>query len=66
MEYVDYNFCKKDNSELLFSVEGILSGKKEKFNLIRCKKCGLVFINPRPSKDEISAFYPQKEYYLES
>ena len=66
MEYVDCNFCKEDNSELLFSVEIFLNGKKKKFNLIRCKKCSLVYINPRPSKDEISAFYPQKEYYLES
>lgn len=30
------------------------------FTLVRCKSCGLVFQNPRPSLDSIRQYYPQQ------
>jgi 2-polyprenyl-3-methyl-5-hydroxy-6-metoxy-1,4-benzoquinol methylase len=35
---------------------------EEEFCVVRCKKCGLVYVNPRPTEEEIHAFYP-KEFY---
>lgn len=32
------------------------------FNLIQCQNCGLIYISPRPTQEEISKFYPG-EYY---
>lgn len=64
MEKVNCNLCGRDEFSFLFKSKDFFSGRY--FDLVKCNNCGLVFINPRPSKDEISTFYPQKEYYLES
>jgi SAM-dependent methyltransferase len=32
------------------------------FGLVRCDDCGLVYLSPRPSTDEIGQFYPQEFY----
>lgn len=29
----------------------------KKFRLVKCKKCGLIYLNPRPSKKEIGKYY---------
>lgn len=63
MQEVNCNFCKGSDTCLIYPVQISLSGKKEEFKLIRCKKCGLVYINPQPEKEEISSYYPQEEYY---
>lgn len=45
MEYVNCSLCSDDDYQLLF--------KKENFKVVRCNKCGLIYINPRPTKDEL-------------
>src|SRR5215813_1398951 len=32
------------------------------FQVVRCDSCGLLFTNPRPSREELIAYYP-REYY---
>jgi len=39
---------------------------KEKFTIVRCEKCGFLFINPRPDIIEISRYYKSKEYISHS
>lgn len=34
----------------------------EKFKIVKCQNCGLVYLNPRPTKTEISIFY-SNDYY---
>lgn len=36
---------------------------KGKFRLVKCRKCGLVYFNPRPTKKYISKFYPNETYW---
>jgi len=36
---------------------------KETFRLVECQKCGLVYLNPRPTKSEIGKYYPEENYY---
>jgi len=36
-----------------------LHGIGGEFQLVRCLKCGLVFVNPRPDREEIERFYPR-------
>lgn len=62
MEEVSCNLCGGENTELLFSGKDWVFPTNEEFNIVRCKKCGLVFLNPRPGKDEIVKYYPD-EYY---
>lgn len=45
--------------------EELYNGTKEKFNVVRCDECGLVYTNPRPTATSISFFYPDSAgYYI--
>lgn len=57
-EYVRCNLCGADNAKLLFSAKGRYSDKGEFFRIVKCKACGLTYLNPRPGKDEIQHYYP--------
>jgi len=39
---------------------------KEKFNLIQCKKCKFVFVNPRPNVNKIALYYDSPSYISHS
>ncbi len=60
MEYVKCNLCGEDNTKLLFYKEG--KKLKEKFHFVKCKNCGMIYVNPRLSKEEISKIY-EEEYF---
>mgnify|MGYP000695867692 CR=1 FL=1 len=34
----------------------------EQWVLVRCRRCGLTYLNPRPTKDSIGAYYPAQYY----
>lgn len=63
MEYVKCDLCGSGDVALLFTAKDINQLKKGLFNIVKCRKCGLVYVNPRPTKQEISKFYP-KSYFL--
>lgn len=65
MEYVSCKLCGADNTRLLFTAKERDFGTEEFFNIVRCDKCKLVYINPRPSKEELSKFYPEQYYAFE-
>lgn len=37
--------------------------KEKKFNIVRCKKCGFMFIDPLPSQNELDSIYESQEYF---
>ncbi|WMJ71990.1 class I SAM-dependent methyltransferase [Cytophagaceae bacterium ABcell3] len=39
---------------------------KERFQLVKCTKCGLIFTNPRPPESEIGRYYKSEEYVSHS
>ncbi|MFX0202287.1 MAG: methyltransferase domain-containing protein [Candidatus Hodarchaeota archaeon] len=49
LEYVPCALCSSDDTEL-FLEDGC-------FNLVRCKRCGLVYVNPRPTRKELGRMY---------
>lgn len=55
---VSCNLCGSGKYNLLFVNYDHLSKNKQAFNIVQCKKCGLVYLNPRPSQME--------SYYLDS
>lgn len=63
MEHVACNLCKADDGQLLFNAADLNQRQGGLFSIVRCRKCGLVYINPRPSRDEMARWYPDK-YYL--
>lgn len=58
-ESVRCNFCHADNFEVLLS-----DGKDRRhqlpgeFRLVKCRECGLVYLNPRPTAEALGAYYP--------
>ncbi len=53
------NLCGSNELEFLFEAKDMMHGLKGKFKLYKCRKCGLVFLNPQP---DVSKYYP-KDYY---
>jgi len=63
-EYVNCDLCGFDDTELIYKVPECTGMYPEEiFNLVKCKNCGLVYVNPRPVKKELLKYYPQETYY---
>ena len=60
MEYVDCELCGIDNTKFMFHVRDRNSSEKRVFNLVKCKTCGLAYLNPRPTKEKINEYYPPR------
>ena len=59
MEKVKCALCNSDNYKIILKVKDYRYHiTADDFNLAQCKSCGLVYVNPRPSKEEIINFYP--------
>lgn len=56
LEYMNCNVCSRNDSELLFENIDRLHGNPGIFKVVRCRNCGLVYLNPRPRN--ISDYYP--------
>lgn len=60
MEYINCILCSEDNTERVYTgKDSRYNITAETFNVVRCKRCGLVYINPRPTKLEIRKYYPR-------
>ncbi len=62
MELVNCNLCGEDSSEPLFRGKDRRYRRPGEFGIVRCRKCGLVYTNPRPSTQEMPQFYPAGLY----
>jgi SAM-dependent methyltransferase len=49
MESVPCNLCRHDDAVLLTEQRG--------FRIVRCRNCGLVYVNPRPASEELVSLY---------
>lgn len=49
VEYVNCNLCGADDTEFLFI--------KDNCRVVRCKRCGLAYINPRVAKEQLKDRY---------
>lgn len=57
-EYIDCNLCHTDDTRVLFEGHDRLHHLPGVFTVVQCQQCGLVYLNPRPAKDEIQVYYP--------
>ena len=59
MEAVRCNLCGSDDAVLLFGARDInYKITPEEFSVVRCRVCGLVYLNPQPEKSKLYQFYP--------
>lgn len=60
MENITCVLCDADNTEKVIDARDIrYRTTDESFSLVRCRNCGLVYVNPRPEKERIEGYYPQ-------
>ena len=57
MEEVDCPLCGSDGGRVLFHAKDYLLGHPGSFREVKCARCGLVYINPRPVAEDIGKFY---------
>ena len=62
MEFIKCNLCGNDDVTTLDKETEFLKIKKP-FQVVRCKICGLAYLNPRPRSNIIAAEYADREYY---
>ncbi len=52
------NLCNSQTARILFAGTDRLHGGEERFNLMECQQCGLIYLNPRPGLEELDRYYP--------
>ena len=60
VEEVPCNNCGVDDADLLFEGRDRLHGQGGTFSLVRCRRCSLIYLNPRPTREEMSRYYPHE------
>jgi len=62
MEHVQCDFCGEDDTLLVFQATDTNYHFGGTFNVVRCKRCDLVYLTPRPDEKTISRYYPEADY----
>jgi ubiquinone/menaquinone biosynthesis C-methylase UbiE len=64
MKTLKCDICFSNDSEQLFKVRdySVKVDDLQIFNIVRCRKCGLVYMNPQPNHEELSQYYGNKYY----
>jgi 2-polyprenyl-3-methyl-5-hydroxy-6-metoxy-1,4-benzoquinol methylase len=55
VEYVPCNLCGRDTTRLLYVKQGMAT--RERFRIVQCRNCSLVYVNPRPSRSAVADLY---------
>ncbi|TAJ30812.1 MAG: class I SAM-dependent methyltransferase [Nitrospirae bacterium] len=59
VEDVRCGLCGNAQASVVCSQRDLLHRvSDEEFTIVRCQRCGLLYLNPRPTKDEIGKYYP--------
>ncbi|MEM7333742.1 MAG: class I SAM-dependent methyltransferase [Chloroflexota bacterium] len=58
LEQVNCHVCGSDNTTILFEGEDLWFKRPGRFPVCVCQVCGLIYLNPRPHRDAIGAYYP--------
>ena len=58
MEKVNCDLCGANDTELVLEERDRLHHLDGAFRLVRCRQCGLVYLNPRPTIEEMARYYP--------
>ena len=58
MQHVTCDFCGADDTLPVLTGPDRLHGIPGEFVLVRCNRCGLMYLDPRPTSEELDAYYP--------
>jgi 2-polyprenyl-3-methyl-5-hydroxy-6-metoxy-1,4-benzoquinol methylase len=62
LETVACNLCGSDRYRTVYEMPDRKFFRDEFFTVVECERCGLGFVNPRPTLAEIQKYYPAKYY----
>jgi SAM-dependent methyltransferase len=62
MREIPCEVCGSNDHQFLFEGRDRVFGIRGRFNLVRCKTCGLIFVNPQPDPEMLKPFYPDVYY----
>jgi SAM-dependent methyltransferase len=63
MELVVCDLCQSDQSDVIARQQDLLLAvTNDEFTIVRCRQCGLIYLNPRPSKELLGSYYPTVYY----
>lgn len=66
MENVNCNLCGSSEVQVLFRKKDKFGIAEDEFRVVECQGCGLLYISPRPSQQEIGKFYPETYSWKET
>ncbi len=61
-EQIPCNLCGADHTSVLYDKPDTRFNPDETFTAVRCRNCGLGFLNPRPTQQAMDRYYP-KDFY---
>jgi 2-polyprenyl-3-methyl-5-hydroxy-6-metoxy-1,4-benzoquinol methylase len=59
VEETNCNLCGANDAELMYIEKDRLMKVPGSFPLVRCRRCGLMYLNPRPTLAEMAQYYPE-------
>lgn len=57
---INCDLCGSDDATYLFEASDLLYGFEGVFTYVRCNKCDLVYMNPQPSAEKLTTYYPDE------
>jgi SAM-dependent methyltransferase len=66
MDDVNCKLCSRNDAKVLFRKRDKFGTTEEEFSVVECQNCGLAYINPRPSQEEMGKFYPETYSWKEN
>jgi len=63
LEHTSCDLCGQDKWWLQFITQDWMHHQPGKFQVVKCKNCNLVYLNPRPTADSILMYYPDDYEY---
>lgn len=62
-EEIACNLCGTDHAQPFMVATERRFGLDGRFEYVRCRECGLVYMNPRPATNVVATWYPDMLYY---
>ncbi|OGW29176.1 MAG: hypothetical protein A2X59_08165 [Nitrospirae bacterium GWC2_42_7] len=62
LEFVTCNLCESDKVLPFMTATDWFSQDDGQFSIVKCKECGLIYVNPRPHPDHMNLYYGEKYY----
>lgn len=58
MQHIVCNSCGADDTLPVLTGRDLLHGLPGEFTLVQCNRCGLIYLNPQPTPEELEVYYP--------